>query len=330
MDTNSLTVGEMKLFLEMADELIAAGGQMPLKELEVILRGKGFKLGNGLCRERKKIERKLCGKDPQTPRLFDKIRNKTQLTLVGQEVARQVRSLLLSFSQLQSTVLNKRHLLRVGLTNSLAINMFPRVLQESMFTEHFPDVDIEVVEGEPHEMVSLLQNGLDFAVCPKTVNNGFESYPLCEWRRVLLYSRSGAYQHEYNSKVPVSTVQEWLRHETLLLPATRIIPELETFLKPMISGRRIIVPQASLRRLWVERGIGLAISYEEKAPKGIGQTGGQSLGMIDLSSELGTTQMHLYCRSGLTAAPYAKALMDAIQSLYRQEHPDQSEPGLSL
>lgn len=321
MDTNSLTIGEMRLYDQIAAELIMAGGTMPLKELEVILRGKGFKLGIGLCRERDKIERKICGNNPQAPKLFLKIRNKTQLTTAGLEVARHIRSWLDSFSQLQSTMLNKRSLLRVGLTNSLAINMFPRVLIASQFMKHYPDVDIEVVEGEPHEMVSLLQSGLDFAVCPKTVNNGFDSFPLCEWRSVLLYSRNLTYRHEYNTQIPVSTVQQWLRDETLLLPAAGIIPELESFLKPMKSGCRITVPQASLRRLWVERGIGLAISYEEKVPTGDVLLASQSLGMIDLSSVLGMTQMHLYCRSEASAAPYAKTLMDAIRSMYQKENP---------
>lgn len=320
MDAKSLTIGEMRLLVAIGDALIEHGGQMPLKDLERQMKGLGFPLGNGLSRERDKIEAKICGEDSTSPPpLFIKNRNKTQLSPAGQEVVRQLRAMLLSFSQMQSTVLNKRHLLRVGLTNSLAINMFPRVLKESKFIEKYPDVDIEVIEGEPHEMVSLLQSGLDFAVCPKTVNNGFESWPLCEWRRVLLYSRNQKYQHEYHPQLSIQTVKEYLRHETLLLPAARIIPELESFLKPMHSGRRITVPQASLRRIWVEHGIGLAISYEEKRGSSDGMRGHDPIGMIDLSSVLGTTQMHLYCRSEISAADHAKDLMKAIRTIYHSD-----------
>lgn len=320
MDTNSLTVGEMKLLVAIGDALAENGGQMPLKDLELHLKGKGFSVGNGLSRERDKIEAKICGEDSTSPPpLFLKTRNATQLGPAGLEVVRQLRALLVSFSQLQSSVLNKRHLLRVGLTNSLAINMFPRVLKESKFIDKYPDVDIEVIEGEPHEMVNLLQSGLDFAVCPKTVNNGFESWPLCEWRRVLLYSRNQQYRHKYHPGLSIHTLQEYLRNETLLLPAARIIPELDSFLKPMSSGRRITVPQASLRRIWVEHGIGLAISYEEKRGSSEGMRHDDPIGMIDLSSVLGTTQMHLYCRSEISAAPHSRDLMDAIRTIYRSE-----------
>ena len=57
-----------------------------------------------------------------------------------------------------------------------------------------PNVDLEIVEGEPHELVGLWQTRVDFAVGPKDVNNGFLSKPLFRCKRVLLYSRNVQYK----------------------------------------------------------------------------------------------------------------------------------------
>jgi DNA-binding transcriptional LysR family regulator len=230
-----------------------------------------------------------------------------------------MRTVLQTLGELQTAVASGRTVVRVGLTNSLATTMFPRVLKESDFLARFPTVDLEVVEGEPHELVGLLQTRVDFAVGPKDVNNGFQSKPLCRWKRVLLYSRKVQYKNDFSLTVPIPTLREWLRHEEVLIPAPRIIPQVDRFLKPMITGRRVIVPQAALRRLWVERGIGLAISYEEK--RGFASVS-DPIGSIDLSSELGTTEMHLYQRQDQQMSAAANALMASVYSIFSREMAD--------
>ena len=79
--------------------------------------------------------------------------------------------------------------------------MFPRVLKETDFLVRHPNVDLEVVEGEPHELVGLLQTRVDFAVGPKDVNNGFLSKPLFRCKRVLLYSRNVQYKNDFSRPV---------------------------------------------------------------------------------------------------------------------------------
>ncbi len=81
-----------------------------------------------------------------------------------------------------------------------------------------------------------------------------------------------------------------------------------------------MVPQAALRRLWVERGIGLAISYEEK--RGTIALNNDPIRSIDLSSELGTTEMHLYQRQDQKLSAAATALMDGVFSIFSREQQD--------
>ena len=157
-------------------------------------------------------------------------------------------------------------------------------------------------------------------VGPKDVNNGFLSKPLFRCKRVLLYSRNVQYKNDFSRPVSISTLREWLRLEEVLIPAPRIIPQVDRFLKPMLTGRRVIVPQAALRRLWVERGIGLAISYEEK--RGV-ISGGDPIRSIDLSSELGTTEMHLYQPQDQKLSDAAEFLMDAVYDIFSRDRSDE-------
>lgn len=320
MINGSLTVDDMLMIIALGDIFDEHPGPLSLKDIASRLKGRGFPVGNGMSREINDLEIKLGGKSNCGKILLARGRNGSMLTRAGRDIVQQMRTVMQTLSEIQATAESGRSLIRIGLTNSLATNMFPRVLKESAFLTNFPNVDLEIVEGEPHELVGLLQTRVDFAVGPKDVNNGFQSKPLCRWKRVLLYSRKATYKREFSPNVPIATLQEWLRDEVLLIPAPRIIPKLDKFLKPMRSGRLFIVPQAALRRLWVEHGIGLAISYEEKR----GFPGPNNpIGSIDLSHELGTTEMHLYQRHDQPLSPAANALLDAIYAIFSRDHLDE-------
>ncbi len=325
MINGSLTVDDMRLIValgEIFDE--APGRPISLTEIASRLKGRNFAVGNGMTRELNDLETKLGGKQNCGKILLNRQKRGSTLTRAGLDIVQQMRIVLQNLGELQTSVDSGRSVVRIGLTNSLATNMFPRVLKESSFLTNFPNVDLDIVEGDPHELVGLLQTRVDFAVGPKDVNNGFHSKALCRWRRVLLYSRKVSYKNDFSRQVSISTLQEWLRHETVLIPAPRIIPQVDSFLKPMLTGRRVIVPQAALRRIWVERGIGLAISYEEKRGSIIPN---DPIGSIDLSSELGTTEMHLYQRQDQKMSAAAAALMEAVYSIFSREQSDENSRG---
>jgi DNA-binding transcriptional LysR family regulator len=273
-----------------------------------------------MSREIDDLETKLGGKQARRKMLLTRKKNGSQLTRAGQQICQEVRGVLARLGELQITVSSGRSMVRIGLTNTLATNFFPRVLAETTFLADFPKVDLEIVEGEPHELVGLLNSRVDFAVGPKDVNNGFASRPLCEWRRVLLYSRHVSYQHDFSRTPSAATLREWIREENLMVPAPLIIPKLSQFLKPMTTGRILIVPQAAVRRHWVERGLGLAISYEEKR-RVLSLT--DPIGTIDLSQELGTTEMHLYQRPGMQLSEPAAFLVDAVTAIFNREQSDE-------
>jgi DNA-binding transcriptional LysR family regulator len=321
MISGSLTFEEMRLLAAINEVFNENHGKsMSLDELGEALKTRGFKVGKGMVRVIDDLEFKLGGKSAVRKMLLSRKKNGSQMTSAGRQMHQQVRGVLASFDELQLTVDSGRSLVRIGLTNTLATNLFPRVLTETSFFKAFPKVDLEIVEGEPHELVGMLQSRVDFAVGPKDVNNGFESRPLCEWKRVLLYSRNVKYHHDFSMTASVETIREWIREENLMIPAPLIIPKLSQFLRPMSSGRIIIVPQAAVRRLWVERGLGIAVSYEEKRRL---SSPTDSIGTIDLSKVLGTTEMHLYQRSDAELSEAAAFLVEAVTTIFKRELTDE-------
>lgn len=321
MIDGSLTVSDLRLIVSIGEIYEENHGRpMSLDEIGEHLKTRGFKVGNGMSREIDDLETKLGGKSARRKMLLTRKKNGSQLTRAGQQICQEVRGVLARLGELQITVSSGRSMVRVGLTNTLATNFFPRVLTETTFLANFPKVDLEIVEGEPHELVGLLNSRVDFAVGPKDVNNGFASRPLCEWRRVLLYNRHLSYHHDFSRTPSVASLREWIREENLMVPAPLIIPKLSQFLKPMTTGRILIVPQAAVRRHWVERGLGLAISYEEKR-RILSLT--DPIGTIDLSHELGTTEMHLYQRPGMQLSEAAAFLVDAVTAIFNREQSDE-------
>ncbi|MCA9051675.1 MAG: LysR family transcriptional regulator [Planctomycetaceae bacterium] len=315
----TLSVEDMRLIVAIGDVFAERRGEgLSLDELGERLKRRGFRVGNGMSREIDDLETKLGGPKSRRNTLLNRRKNGSRLTRMGETICHQLRVLLKGLEEIHTGVCGGRTIIRIGLTNSLTTNFFPRVLRESAFLDTFRDVDLEFVEGEPHELVGLLQSRVDFAVGPKDVTNGADSIPLCEWKRVLLYSRHHKYRHDFSGRVTTVTLREWLRDENVIVPASLIIPRLDDFLRPMVSGRLMIVPQAAVRRMWVERGLGVAISHEEKRVR---PNPDDPIGTIDLSEELGTTEMHLYLRPVHRLSPPAQFLVDAIVSTFRSDRP---------
>ena len=195
MISGSLTVDDMRLIAAIGD-LFAECPERPisLTEISSRLKSRGFAVGNGMTRELNDLETKIGGKLQCGKILLNRQKRGSTLTLVGQEIVQQIRTVLQTLGEMRRSVDSGRSVVRIGLTNSLASNMFPRVLKETDFLARHPNVNLEIVEGEPHELVGLWQTRVDFAVGPKDVNNGFLSKPLFRCKRVLLYSRNVQYK----------------------------------------------------------------------------------------------------------------------------------------
>ena len=318
MIDGSLTVDDMRLIVAIGRVFeLNHGVALRLDELCEKLKSAGFTVGHGMSREVDILESKLAGIQAKGKTLLTRTKKGSQLTAAGKQICQQVCAVLDNLDDLETTVSSSRIMVRVGLTNTLATNFFPRVLEETAFFDVFQGVDIELSEGEPHELSGLLHSRVDFAVGPKDVTNGFQSRSLCEWKRVLLFNRRKTYRHDYSKQISLPTIREWIRDERLMVPAPLIIPKLGQFLKPMTkNGSLMIIPQAAVRRSWVERGLGIAISYEEK--RAVVSTD-DPIGTIDLSQVLGTTEMHLYQRPGTELSEPAAFLVDAITKIFSRE-----------
>ncbi|MCA9084604.1 MAG: LysR family transcriptional regulator [Planctomycetaceae bacterium] len=314
---DELTVEEMRQLVAIGEIFAENQGEpMPLGELWRRLKDRGFRMGNGMSREMDDLERKVSGAKSKGKSLLVRGRKGSQLTPAGAIICESFRTIVEQISELQVNVRTPRPTVRIGLTNSLTTNMFPRVLQETNFFERFPDVDLEFVEAEPHQLTGLLQSKVDFAVGPKDVTDGHPSHALCEWKRVLMYSRHQNYVHDFSQPCSLETLREWLRDECVMVPSSMVIPRLEQFLKPMRKGRLMRVPQAAVRRVWVERGLGVAISHEEKRTS----DWNESIGTIDLSEKLGTAEMHLYQHRRRKLSPPARDLIDQVIAIFQREN----------
>lgn len=321
MFDDSLSVAEMKFLVALGDIFDEHGGRpMNFDELTAELKDRGFPVGNGLSRELDDLEEKLGGIRAKGKLVLDRKRKGSTFRSTGLELCASFRELLGKLDEIQAAQKESRTVVRIGMTNALTMNVLPRVFRETSFRKEFPLVDVTVVEGEPHELVQMLSARVDFAIGPRDVANGCRSEFLCEWRRVLLYNASVTYKHDFSKKPSIPALQEWIREETLIIPARRIMPDLDHFLKPMLpGGHRILLPQAAVRRSWVEQGIGIAIAHEEKRGPGGPKGPSDQIRSIDLSSELGTTEMHFFFRKTGTLSPAAQYLVDGIRRIYTPE-----------
>jgi len=330
MFDDSLSIAEMKFLVALGDIFDEQGGKpMNFDELTAELKDRGFAVGNGLSREVDDLEEKLSGARAKGKLILDRKRGGSTLRSSGLELCASFRELLARIDAIQASQKETRTMVRIGMTNALTTNMLPRVLRESGFRKTFPLVDVTVVEGEPHELVQILSSRVDFALGPRDVANGFRSELLCEWRRVLLYNASVTYRHDFSKSASIQTLRDWIREETLIVPARRIMPDLDGFLKPMLpGGHKVLLPQAAVRRSWVEQGIGIAIAHEEKRGPGGPKGPSDQIRSIDLSSELGTTEMHFFFRKTPSLSPPAQFLVDEIRRIYGQDGP--ASPGKPL
>lgn len=311
---DSLSIAEIKFFVALCEVFDAdGGGPLNFDELTERLRDRGFAVGNGLSRELDDLEIKLGGARAKGKLLVDRRKGGSVLRPQALELFVQFRKLLEDLAEIQSDQEGIRPAVAIGMTNSLTTHLLPRVLQESGFFQKYPDADVTVVEGEPHELVSMLTSRVDFALGPRDASNGCRAEFLCEWRRVLLYNTTVRYKNPFSPSVGIDRLRDWMRDETLLVPARRIIPELDGFLKPMRKGNKIILPQAAVRRSWVQEGLGIAIAHEEKRGE---PPPASDLGSIDLSSELSTSRMYFFFRKTPSLSPAAQFLVDAIGKIY--------------
>ena len=311
---DSLSIAEIKFFVALCEVFDAhGGGPLNFDELTERLRDRGFAVGNGLSRELDDLEIKFGGPKAKGALLVDRRKGGSILRPQALELFVQLRKWLEDLTKIQNDQAGIRRSIAIGMTNSLTTQLLPRVLQESGFFSKYPDADVTVVEGEPHELVSMLTSRVDFALGPRDASNGCRSEFLCEWRRVLLYNKKVQYRNKFSPSTGMDRLRDWMRDETLLVPARRIIPELDSFLKPMRKGNKIILPQAAVRRSWVQEGLGIAIAHEEKRGE---PPPASDIGSIDLSSELGTSRMYFFFRKTLSLSPAAQFLVDAIAATY--------------
>jgi len=315
-------VEDMQFIVYLRDQFQAAGDQTPLrqKELQTRLRALGLTLGNGMSRERKLIETKLANGQPYAVRLLEQTSQGYLPTPTLKHYAELFRETLQRLGGAGPDSSVRRSQLRVGVINAVTTNLLPRVLTESDFFQQFPNVDLEFVEGEPHELATIVLPSVEFAIGPRDLlPTGCNCDTFCRRKRVLLYNPAVERQRRFRDVKNVTQLREWLRDETLIVPPQRIMPRLGRFLKPMRNGRLITLPQAAARRLWVERGVGVAITHEERrrpdAPP-------DPLATIDLGDELGWTEVAFVTQDDREPSEAGCRLMQSIRAIFGETMTD--------
>jgi DNA-binding transcriptional LysR family regulator len=325
MVDGALSIADMQFLVAMRD-IYVAHGERPLNydQLKNELLERNMSVGNGVGREVDDLEIKLGGPKARGNLLLQRKKSGSLITAMGVTIARQCETVLDQIKELARQIDVGRQTLRFGVTNAVTTNMLPSVFKDPGFFKLVPNTDFEIVEGEAHELVTTLLTSVEFAIGSKDlIPNDCRAESLCKRKRVLLYNPTAKYQHDYSRPGTIFSLKEWIRDEILLVPATRVVPELEDFLRPMKNGHKIVLPTASSRRAWVERGVGIAISHEEKSAD---LNHNASIRTIDLSAELGETELMIYFRKRHQLSPAAECLVRIIRQLFGERR----DPGMAM
>lgn len=318
MIDGALTIADMRMLVALK-AIYKAHGNAPLnyKQLKKELLDRGVPAGNGIGREVDDLEKKLGCSREKGRLILNRGKKGSTLTETGLTIATRCEAMIEQMEQLGEELAVGRRTLRFGVTNAITTNMLPSVFQDPAFYALVGNTDFEIVDGESYELVTTLLSHVEFAIGSRDVIPAdCDAESLCRRKRVLLYNPQVKYKHDFSKPGTIFSLREWIRQETLLVPTTRVIPELETFLKPMTSGRKIILPIASLRRSWVERGVGVAISHEEKCPD---LNNSDRIRTIDLSAELGESELMLFFRKKHELSPAAQCLVNLIRTLFGEQ-----------
>lgn len=320
--SSDLAIRDVQFLLSLRDILKDDARVVHFKELEADLKERGFSTGKGLTRELDQLEVKLGGVQAKRKLLVDRSKSGVRLTPNGWEICREFEQILRAIeNRVETRIETLRQRVNIGLTNSLTTNLLPRVLKEcpTFLTEH-STTDLKVVEGAPEELGRYVEAGrVHFALGPRDREpRGCILEFLCEWKRVLLFNGQIEYKHNFRKVPSLAALKAWISQETLLIPPRNVMPELEEyFLVPQSTGRRIKLPQASLRRAWVEKGLGIAISHEEQ---NVFHRADDLIQSIDLTEALGTTKMYFYFprkdESRLPLPEPAESLVHAIKQVF--------------
>lgn len=162
-------------------------------------------------------------------------------------------------------------IVRVGVTNAVAASLLPSVVAHALQNDSSAlAYNIELVEGEAWTLDQLLDDGqIEFAISPNNSQRGHKELALCDWTPVLLYPRDSDFANwlrVFDLTQSIEKQREALAHflesTTMLVPRMGVSPKLDAFLPP--NGKRREIPQASLRLLWVERGLGIGFGYKQQ------------------------------------------------------------------
>lgn len=261
-----------------------------------------------------------------------------RVTRVGSEVADGFREVLAFYkTRVRDRIPTDRTRVSVGVPNAVTSFLLAKVMEASKFLQAQDlDIDLDVVEGEPWHLQDLLhKRRIDFAVGPKPKQRtqGISHINICEWKRVLLYSSKIArYEKSFgtlsNTFDPTDTesitfLKSLLQQETVFVPPRNVMTKLDKWLPPPTIGKRVQLPQAAIRRIWVERGLGVAFVHEQDH---FAEEDENNIKSLDLSKLIGTTKLFISYletekksdqqvdgRSGNLSEP-AKKLVDIIRN----------------
>ena len=225
----------------------------------------------------------------------------SRLTHVGKRIADAFKQMVACYDQYVAKGL--RPCVRLGATNTISTFLLPEIIKTSPRLRESA-YDIDVVEGEGRDLHRKLADRLiDFAIGPKCIHRTHTEIPLCNWKRVLMYSHKHA-QYIQLAKIPnkiePKTNEEaillgLLSQTTVLVPPPNVLAGIEKWLpEPIDPGRRIQLPQAAIRLAWVRSGIGVGVGHEEQVLAGEDSTEIRTIDLTNVLTYNKQTQMQLY------------------------------------
>lgn len=184
------------------------------------------------------------------------------ITLEGKAVLKDVRKLIRDYDSLNYTVSSIHGVtsgnIRVGAPASISANVMPGVLKK--FATDFPNIRVELVEGEDTYISELLRKGeIDICVLPESFADKYDSVNFLSDPLVAIVPKGSKYANMRAFPVRAFATEDVIRVKELF------DKDIENFLRNAGVEPKLLyeVSTVNVMLSMVEKGLGVCIDYEQ-------------------------------------------------------------------
>jgi len=193
--------------------------------------------------------------------LFNRNHDGLTITTDGEQILQDVRRLKQDYDRMTYTIAAlhgmMRGTIRLGAPFSISANILPGALKE--FQNHYPDIKIELVEGEDTDISNLLRRGeIDLCILPTPLADSYDSDELFSDSLVAALPTDSPFVNR-----PSFPVKAFATENTIRLKEIEDY-DISTFLARHKVHPKIAyeVSDVNVMQSMVEKGLGVCMDYE--------------------------------------------------------------------